>query len=192
MAKKRLTKSVKSSEQFEIETPENHALPSVSKPRRGWSLATFVRDDNEHYRHFVALIAAGASPSSAAACVRLSETTWREWVRRYKMGDTTPLIRKLGDELFAAIGGASALAEVEVRKGNPAGWLKGPSRSLLSDDYSPTNENNAVPSSTTPNNVTNNVLILSSEVQRDALKALEAAGIITVRRTNAEQVVDAR
>ena len=180
--KRKPVKSTKtSSRHSKPVSPDDVKLPVIAQPRV-WSLAKLLADDCNEYLQVLDYIRAGATPCGAFACIGISDSTWRLWWSRYKNGDRSPLIRKLGDDLARALGVATVVAEVGLSKDNPGGYLKGPARRLLSDDWNdkPTTID-AVPQATS---TTNNVLILGGDVQRDALNALEAAGIITVRRTD--------
>jgi hypothetical protein len=150
-----------------------------------------VADDNPDWEAFKGYLSAGASPAAAAACVYIPDATWRHWWNKYRAGDKTPAIRKFGQEVERAIGGASVVAEASEAAKAPDRWLKGPARRLLSEDYITSDKTPSAVLPQSSSTVTNNVLILSAEVQQDALKALEKAGIINmVRRTPDSLVID--
>lgn len=191
MAKKHINKSERVS--AKQSTSKAIAPPRIA-PHRVWSLASFVADDNPAYGQLIGYLQAGATLGSAAASVRLSYATIADWLAKYREGSSNALVNKIGGDVAQAIGEASIVAEVAVKGGNPREWLRYGSRSSL-DDSNPWNESAAaVAQSNQPSAVTNNVLIIGTQLQHDALAALESAGIITQRRnelSNSSTVVPA-
>lgn len=163
--------------------PEPKIAPEIS-----WSLSTFVRDDCQQYLDFLGYVKAGATPAAAAACFGIADSTWRTWWLKFETGDKQPLIRKFGRDLTKALGAAAVVAEVSLARENPQMYAKGPSRRMLSDDHVAVDTNAVLPNNSS--NTTNNVLVLSADIQRDALKCLEQAGVITVTRRTDDNLLD--
>lgn len=186
MSTKRVSKSERVSTGKAVVKPK---LPTIAPQPRIHSLASLVRDDNPEYGTMIGYIRAGATPVAAAASIRLSPKTIKEWWSKYQEGSDNHQINRLGRDIEEAIGQASVVAEASVYDGDKGRWLKTGPRKLLSNCWED-KDTNAVPS--TPSNPTvNNTLIIGGDLQRDALAALEAAGIIQVRRTNEPLTVSA-
>lgn len=158
--------------------------------QRVWTLTTFVDDANPSYTQFIGYLGAGATIGAAACSVRLGYPTIADWLAKFESGSSNPLINKLGTDIEQAIGQASVVAEVSVKGSQPKEWLKVVRNSLR--DVNPWNNNSAQVNAVTPQQTTNNILVIGAQLQHDALAALEQAGIITQRRNTESVAIDAR
>src|SRR5262245_46835145 len=65
----------------------------------------------------------GAYPAVAAQACGIPEEVFRQWMERGAGTKASPLYREFADAIRAALAYARCMAEIDMRKDNPKGWL---------------------------------------------------------------------